>query len=326
MALDPRLRSPKEEPLFILCIVVSSIAWLLVVISIIGLLYGAVVLAFVVVAHAVFLANIRGNGVRLSEKQLPDLYNRVRAAAGSLGMVGVPDAYLLQSGGLLNAFATKLLSRRYVVIYSELADRCQDPRQLDFVIGHELGHHAAGHLAWNFFLAPSRLVPWLGPAYSRAREYTSDRCGLHVAGDLEQASRGLAVLAAGGKHAALVDLEAFMEQRHETGDFWMAIRELVASHPYLCKRVAALKEMTTPGSVPAMGRNPFSYLVAPILGISVGGASSMALLFIVYMAVIMSLMFKSGGSLFRLPAPRSRPVSAQPSTQTYEWQSPPRSQ
>src|SRR6202048_3338587 len=81
------------------------------------------------------------------------------------------------SHGILNAFATKLLSRKFVIINSALADACTDPRQLDFVVGHELGHLAAGHLAWNALLLPFHLVPWLGTAYSRARGYTRDRAG-----------------------------------------------------------------------------------------------------------------------------------------------------
>lgn len=51
------------------------------------------------------------------------------------------------------------------------------------MIAHEVGHLAAGHLKWNAFLSPFLFVPLLGTAYSRAREYTSDRCGLAVVSD-----------------------------------------------------------------------------------------------------------------------------------------------
>lgn len=69
--------------------------------------------------------------------------------------------------------------------------------------------------------------------------------------------RGLVVLAAGGRIAARSDLDAFVEQRNESGHFWMAVHELVSSHPYLCKRVAAIKELAAPGSVTEVGRSPF---------------------------------------------------------------------
>jgi Zn-dependent protease with chaperone function len=278
MALDMRLlRSPKEPPLFAIGVAVSVIAWIALAVTIVGLFYGALILVFILFAHALFLANVKGNGVRISERQLPQLYAQVKAAAEKLGMSQVPDVYLLQSGGLLNAFATKLLSRNFVIIYSSLADACQDPRQLDFILAHELGHLAAGHLKWNALLAPYRLVPWLGPAYSRAREYTCDRCGLAVASDLEQSTRGLAVLAAGGRHAASVDLAAFEEQRLESGSFWMSVMELVSSHPFLCKRAAALREYQRPGTVEPVSRNVFAYILAPLFGIAAaptGGAGA----------------------------------------------------
>jgi Zn-dependent protease with chaperone function len=286
MVLEPRLRSPKEQPLFALGVVVSSLTWLVLTCTLVGLVYGAFIAAFVLIAHALFLAHVRGNGLRLSERQLPELYARCVAASKKLGMDEVPEFYVLQYGGLLNAFATKLLSRKFVIILSDLVDGCEDPRQLDFVIGHELGHLAAGHLKWQAFLAPINLVPLLGAAYSRACEYTCDRCGLEVAGELEAAQRGLAVLAAGGRQASRVNLAAFMDQRQETGGFWMSVGELASSHPYLCKRVAELKEYVQPGTVAPVGRSPLAYPLAPLFG---GGAGGMGVaLMVVWMMGLMA--------------------------------------
>lgn len=274
MALDPKLRSSKERPLFIIGAVISTVAWLALLVSIVGAVYGAFILAFVLMAQALFIAQIRGNGVRISQRQLPELYERCKAIAGRLGLDEVPEVYLLQSNGMLNAFATKLLSRRFVVLFSSLVDGCDDPRQLDFVIGHEMGHLAAGHLTWNAFLLPFRLVPWLGPAYSRACEYTCDRAGLDATGGLEPALRGVAVLAAGGRTAQRLDLAAFMEQRQETGGFWMAVLELSSSHPFLCKRAAALQEFVQPGTVRPVPRNALAYPLAPFFSIAAGPAGA----------------------------------------------------
>jgi Zn-dependent protease with chaperone function len=290
MIFDSRLRSPKERPLFVLSVIVSSAVWLSLLVSLVGIPFALGGLAFVLIAHAVYLAHVRGNGVRLSEKQLPELYRQCQAAAYKLGLSTVPDIYVVQSGGLLNAFATRLISRKYVVLFSELVNQCEDQRQLDFVIGHEMGHLAAGHLAWNAFLAPAQLVPWLGPAFSRAREYTSDRCGFAVVGQLEPALRGLAVLAAGGRLAGALDLAEFVRQRDESGRFWMAVRELCSSHPYLCKRAAALQELVTPGAAQPVGRNPLAYPLAPLFGITAGGASSLAMLMLIYFAVCFGVL------------------------------------
>ena len=289
MALDPRLRSPKEAPLFVLGVIASGFFWLAMVVSIVGVLYGAFILAAVLIAHAFFLAHVRGNGVRVSERQLPGLYARVKAAAGRLGMQQIPDIYVIQAGGSLNAFATKLLSRRFVIVFSDLVDGCRDERQLDFVIGHELGHHAAGHLTWNGFLAPFRMMPWLGAAYSRACEYTCDRAGYAAVGDLEPAMRGLVVLAAGGRLAAEVDLKAYVEQQAETTGFMAGTVELLSSHPYLTKRVAALQEWLAPGTAPAASRSPLAYPFAPLFSLFAGGAVGAAVTAVMILGILASI-------------------------------------
>lgn len=283
MRFDPKLRSPKEETLFAFAATVSGMAWFVAIVGTcgLGLLYVGLLGGFVLMAHALFLAHVKGNGLRVGPDQLPELHARCVAAAQRLGMDELPEIYLLQSGGVLNAFATKLLSRKFVIIYSSLLSECTDPKQLDFVIGHELGHLAAGHLKWNAFLIPAKVLPWLGAAYSRACEYTCDRCGHHVVGELEPSMRALAVLAAGGRYSGAVNLDAFLAQREETGHFWMAICELVSSHPYLCKRVAALRELAAPGSLKPVSRNPFAYPLAPLLGVGTAGGSGLGVLILV---------------------------------------------
>jgi Zn-dependent protease with chaperone function/Tfp pilus assembly protein PilE len=286
---DPRYRSPRERPLFVAGVVFSALAWLAVIVSVVGLVYAALGALFFLAAHALFLAHVRTNGVRVDARQLPDLQARVAAAAASLGLAQVPAVYVLQGGGLLNAFATKLLSRRYVILLSDLVDHCADPRQLDFVIGHELGHLAAGHLTWNLFLMPYRILPWLGAAYWRACEYTCDRCGLVAAGDAEQAMRGLVVLAAGGRIAAQVDLAAFASQRLESGGFWSTVLELTSYHPFLCKRVGQIQEVGRPGTLQPVRRSLAGAILAPVLGSVAGGAGAAPLMAIAMVGVLAAI-------------------------------------
>ena len=90
----------------------------------VGLLYLPFVALAILVGQALFLAHIRGNGVRVGAGQLPDLQRRIERAAQQLGLAQVPEVYVVQAGGVLNAFATKFLSRRFVILYSELLDAC----------------------------------------------------------------------------------------------------------------------------------------------------------------------------------------------------------
>jgi Zn-dependent protease with chaperone function len=284
------LRTPRERALFGISAVVSAVVWIVVCVSIVGLVYGLVVTVAVLMAHALLLAHVTGNGVRVSSGQLPEIHQKVEQAARKLGLATAPEVYIVQAGGILNAFATKLLSRRFVILYSDLVEACDigapgQVTELDFVIGHEIGHLAAGHLAWQWFLLPARIIPLLGPAYSRAREYTCDLCGQAVVDNMEVASRALAILAAGGRAGRKVNLDMFVEQVADTGRFWMAIFELNASHPFLSKRVAAIraaKGMSTKAKAP---RPILAYPLAPILGIA-GGGPVLVVVIITYAVVL----------------------------------------
>jgi Zn-dependent protease with chaperone function len=284
------LRVPKERTLFRVCLVFSVICWAALVISIFGILYGLLIGMFLFFAQALMIAYIRGQAVRLSPDQLPHLHAKVVEAAGKLEMPKIPEAYVMQAGGALNAFATKFFNRSFIVIFSDLIDAC-DPngREVDMIIGHELGHLALGHLRWRVFLLPAMLLPWIGAAYSRACEYSCDRCGAEIAGDLDTACRGLIILAAGGKLAPQVNQRAFVAQVQETGGFWTSIYELNASHPFLPKRVAALVNWKHPGTVAIPGRSLFAYPLAPALGIASGGAGAAPLVAVAAIGIMAAI-------------------------------------
>lgn len=269
------LRTGKEQRLFGIAFAVSFAAWVALVITVIGIAYGIMLGTFLYVAHALMIAYIKGHAIKLSENQFPAIYARVVNAAQSLGLPTTPEVYIMQAGGALNAFATKLTGRNFVVIYSDLLEACgEEGKELDMIIGHEVGHLALGHLKWLWFLMPARVVPLLGAAYSRACEYSCDLCGLTMAGDLLTASRGLAVLAAGSTYGKGASIRYFADQARESGRFWPAIYELNASHPYLHKRVVALLNHQRPGSIRVASRNGLSYLLAPLFGMATPGGSA----------------------------------------------------
>ena len=196
MALDPRLVSPKEKPLFVIAAVLSALVWLGLIVSVVGIFYAAFFAVFLLVAQALFLAHVHGNGVRLSEGQLPELYARCKEIAKKLGLEEMPDIYVLQSHGVLNAFAARLLSRRFVVLYSSLLESAREPAQL----------------------------------------------------------------------------------------------ELNSTHPLICKRVGALMEVKSPGTVPPVPRMPISYPLAPLFGFAaMGGAASSVLIIFAVMGMMAAI-------------------------------------
>jgi Zn-dependent protease with chaperone function len=271
-------RWPTERPLFALALVVSIILWFLAVISIVGIIYAAVLGLIFFMVHLGFIAHVRGSAVRLSPDQFPELHQRVARMAVRLGMIRVPETYVMQAGGALNAFATRFIGANIVVLYSELLEACGDDEAArDMIIAHELGHIQAGHLIWHWVLLPSSLVPFLGSALSRAREYTCDRFGLAGAGDRDGALLGLSILAAGGKYGRKVNREALVAQRAALNNGWMTLGEWLSTHPPLSKRLAALE--------PALiGTAPRTYRAGPaqaaamaffVIGLPIAGTGAL---------------------------------------------------
>ncbi len=93
------------------------------------------------------------NGVKVSEKQCPDLHAKLEVACQSLGLRDLPELYLsvtnpLGGGGLgFNAF-TSGVERPFIVLFTPLVERLDDIEVLA-VIAHELGHIHCSHLLYK---------------------------------------------------------------------------------------------------------------------------------------------------------------------------------
>jgi Zn-dependent protease with chaperone function len=200
--------------------------------------YAVLIILFLVIRFGVLIGHLKGNAIKVRKDQFPDLYRLVVSQAEALRMTRVPEVYILQSGGILNAFAARFIGRNYVVLYSEVVEAAyeQNPKILEFIVGHELGHIKRGHMMKRFWLWPSSLVPFLGAAYSRACEYTCDRIGFALSP--EGATAGLLILASGRSIYKKVNVKAYIDQDYSEDGFWKWFAEKVSSHPNLTKRVA----------------------------------------------------------------------------------------
>jgi Zn-dependent protease with chaperone function/type II secretory pathway pseudopilin PulG len=267
-----------EKRLFGLMLVLSALVWVLLLIGTVGMVLAYALFAFLFYcfAQSALISYIKGNGVRITEDQFPDLKQQIDACCRKLEVSEEPQAYLLQMGGMLNAFATRFLGRDFLVLYSEVVDGLADnPDALNFYIGHELGHLKRKHLSWATVLMPASVLPLVGAAYSRAREYTCDRHGLAACDNPVNAEHGLAVLAAGGKRARSMNTQAYIDQSSQTEGFWMSFHELVGDYPWLVKRMAAVRALAAGREPSQPSRNTLAGLLAlfvPRLGVGGGGA------------------------------------------------------
>ena len=259
-----KLRSKPERTYRVLTLLLGILLWPLVVLGVLAglgnpatstligvyLTYGLLIWLFYYLASLFYRANAFGNMILLGPKQFPELHGMVVAGAAELGFKQPPKTFLYNSNVIFNAFAQRILGGQYVFLTSALVE-ANDDDQVRFVIGHELGHHAAGHLnGWlNFLRAPSQVVPFLGAAYSRSREYTCDSIGAHLSKDLAASRSALQMLGCGCRRLnQTMSCDAFLAQEAMVPPVFGFLNEIFRGHPRLTRRVAAISERTITGT------------------------------------------------------------------------------
>ncbi len=234
------LVSKHEASLFATLAVLSGFFWFFLVLGTLGiaLIYALFFYVFFLFAHSAFITYVKGNGVKITEEQYPDLHQRLLSCCAKVGLDEIPEAYILRTD-FFNALATRFLGRHFVVLFTDVLDALEEkPGAVNFYIGHEVGHIHRKHLLWSPFLIPGMLLPIVGAAYRRAEEYTCDRYGTACCENEEDVKAAIATIAAGDTRWKDINLEAYLKQIDETNGFWMSFNEITGEYPWLTKRMA----------------------------------------------------------------------------------------
>ncbi len=282
------LTTPKESTYLKIVIIVSILGWLLAAIFVI--FYGPFIALFVWLGHGLLIGYLKSEGVRVTEEQLPKLHRTFESVCVQLDVAQMPALYVIQQGGLLNAFATRFLQRNFVVVFSDMLEACgEDSARMRFILGHELGHIKRGHILKLLLLLPGRILPLLGPAYSRACEATCDRHGAFACNDFNGGIQAMMNLSGGKVAGNLMNAEAFAKQHQAARGFFVSWHELTSGYPTLCQRVynlVSLRDGVTPRS---SARHPLAYLFALLSPGGRTGGSSSVLVTIAVFAVLLAL-------------------------------------
>ena len=265
-ALAPRGLSPYgqparhrfEIPLLILAIVVTVFAYLIAIASAAMGKVSDIVLVLLAAPIIIYyfrgttFAGQRVNGVKMSPTQFPEGFYLVQEAAARFGMKKAPDAYVVLGNGLINAFASGHGFRRFVVVYSDLFEVGGDGRQPDalaFVIGHEVGHIAAGHVSYwrQLGMFASSYIPIIGSSLIRAQEYTADNHGFCFRPQGAPGTMG--VLGAGKYLVGQVGFDEFANRSGTETGFFVWLVNAMSSHPVLTWRAAALRDRSRHGKI-----------------------------------------------------------------------------
>lgn len=202
----------------------------------------AVVFVWNVFVRLIFLGHIKGNAIRVHENQLPEIYAIVKDYSEKLKLKVIPDLYLLQGNGVMNAFAVRLGGRNRIVVYSSILEAAYQEGMpaVQFVIGHELGHIKRNHVSFwrHLLIAPAKIFFTLSSAYSRACEYTCDNIGYSLCP--EGAEKGLLILAAGERLHKNINVKELVANNKYNQDFATRFAERFSSHPNLMNRIESI--------------------------------------------------------------------------------------
>jgi Zn-dependent protease with chaperone function len=236
---EKKLIHKNENKYFWIVLSISIASYILFALSIAGIIIIAGFLLVSLMLHAVMIGQIRLNAVKIGMNQFPIIHSTVEELCIKMGIKHIPDIYVLQSGGVLNAFATRFFGRNMVVVYSEIFELIEQnaEEELQFVLAHELAHIKRNHLGKMMFILPSMWIPGIAEMYLRACEYTSDRYAAFYTGNTAAAKNGLTMMAIGKILFRSVDKKEYLEQINMEKGFVVWLAEVLSTHPPLPKRI-----------------------------------------------------------------------------------------
>ncbi len=208
----------------------------------------------------------QANAVRVSPTQFPRIHRLGERAAHSLD---APEPYpvFVSQTPFVNAGAYGM-DRPFIILNSGMTTLLDDD-ELQFVLGHELGHIMSGHVLYTTMMVllvrlAEQGFPVVGLAaravlvalmeWYRKAELSSDRAGVLAVQDPEVGMRAMLKLAGGGP-GTQTNLPEFIRQADEYragGDLadqvFKVLNLLGTDHPFPVLRVAELRDWVEGGS------------------------------------------------------------------------------
>lgn len=175
-------------------------------------------------------------GTEATPGAFPEVVQALAACCDQFG-VSEPPKVIVLNDAAVNAFAIRFAKKRVIVLLSETLEGIVDnPAELRFILGHELGHHLLD-------FGPRRFLEiFKSASFQAARELTCDNCGTAAAGGAAPAVSMLKRLGVGNAlHARLDNDELEAEARYlESGLTGWLLRQYM-TYPPLGRRIQNVK-------------------------------------------------------------------------------------
>lgn len=191
-----------------------------------------------------------GTAVKVTDQQYPRVFEAAKVAGNAL-RVRVPVIFAAPSSSL----KVKVLGTEdapHLIVNLELAEKLDDT-ELVAAIAHELAHVQNGHILYTTALhylntSAAFFVRWvIQPAimtlqaWSRRAEITCDRASLLAVRDLDKTLHSIVRLELGLDKGSAFNAEEYLRALPDVKKGIGRYAELFRSHPYVPKRVQALR-------------------------------------------------------------------------------------
>jgi Zn-dependent protease with chaperone function len=193
-----------------------------------------------------------GSAVKVSDVQFPKIYAMASRCAADL-RIAPPAIYVAPALAELDAQTLGTDEDAYIVLSAPIVDHLSD-EELAFVIGHECGHLQNNHVVYSTALhylskGAAFYVRWIVQpaivalqAWARRAEITCDRAGLLCVKNIDVATSAVVKMALGSqKLYQSLKIDEYLKQLEEAKRGIGRFGELFRSHPYVPKRIEALR-------------------------------------------------------------------------------------
>jgi len=202
-----------------------------------------------------FRNNLLKDGAFLLSKPIsPRIFNIVAETKQKLGLAGEYEVFCLNSSSI-NAFAYVQPAEEknfFIIGITSAALEELEDLEIQFILGHELGHFLFEHNRMNYLINPNptsqgvTLLPSMGESiflrWRKKCEISTDRVGLLACGDFENGARAMLKTAYGltGKNLNL-DVDSLLQQIDDLKEEPEALEVNYRSHPLMPLRLKVMQ-------------------------------------------------------------------------------------
>ena len=183
--------------------------------------------------------NLNTRGLRISKELFPNLYKSIQHINQKLKIKNEIVFYLMPDKNH-NAYCLPITNKESAVIINSSLVELLDEKEMEYIIGHEVGHHIFSHLNY-----PSETVEGKEnialKKLSQAAEISVDRLGLYCNNDLDACINCMMKMHSGLKPPHInFDHKAFINHLKTIVDLKGDRNQIYHTHPLMYVRAKAL--------------------------------------------------------------------------------------